>query len=72
MPLKEFDFFIDNKYVVEYDGSQHFTYSDRGWDTQEHFLRVRASDIEKNAYCFKRNIPIIRIPYDAEYGFKDL
>ena len=72
LPLKEFDFFIDNKYVVEYDGSQHFTYSDRGWDTQEHFLRVRASDIEKNAYCFKRNIPIIRIPYDAEYGFKDL
>ena len=26
----------------------------------------------KNKYCFEHNIPLIRIPYNAEYTFEDL
>lgn len=27
---KEFDFFVDNKYIIEYDGQQHFKYNGTG------------------------------------------
>ena len=69
---KEFDFFINNEYVIEYDGSQHFKFTDTGWDTKEHFERTRKSDLIKNKYCFEHNIPLIRIPYDVEYTANDL
>ena len=70
--LKEFDFYINNQYIIEYDGSQHFKYTGTGWDTKEHFERTRKSDLIKNKYCFDNNIPLIRIPYDAEYDLNDL
>lgn len=69
---KKFDFFIDNKYIIEYDGQQHFKYNGTGWDTKEHFERTRKSDLEKNKYCFDNNIPLIRIPYNKEYQLSDL
>lgn len=72
LPMKEFDFFIENKYVIEFDGSQHFKYTGSGWDTKEHFERTRQSDLLKNKYCFENKIPLIRIPYDVEYNFEDL
>lgn len=58
-----FDFFIDNKYIVEYDGEQHFSYSDFGWNTKEHFERIKYRDFCKNQWCQENNIPLIRIPY---------
>ena len=70
--LKEFDFYINNQYIIEYDGSQHFFFSGSGWDTQEHFERTRKNDLMKNKYCFEHNIPLIRIPYNKNYQFKDL
>jgi len=69
---KEFDFYIDNKYIIEFDGQQHFKYTGTGWDTQEHFERTRKSDLEKNQYCFNNNIPLIRIPYNRDYNLNDL
>jgi len=69
---RSFDFYINNQYIIEFDGSQHFFYKNSGWDTQEHFERTRQSDLIKNHYCFENNIPIIRIPYDAEYDLNDL
>lgn len=72
LPMKEFDFFIENKYIIEFDGSQHFKYTGSGWDTKEHFERTRQSDLLKNKYCFENKIPLIRIPYDVEYNFEDL
>lgn len=68
----EFDFYINSQYIIEYDGSQHFYYKGTGWDTKEHFDRTRKNDLIKNAYCFEHNIPLIRIPYDAEYTIDDL
>ena len=69
---KKFDFYIDNKYILEFDGQQHFKYSDTGWDTKEHFYRTHKNDLLKNKYCFDNNIPLIRIPYDMKYDLNDL
>lgn len=73
---KEFDFRIGTElekgYIIEYDGQQHFKYTGTGWDTKEHFDRTRQNDLIKNQYCFRNNIPLIRIPYDTEYDLNDL
>ena len=69
---KEFDFYINNQYLLEFDGQQHFKYTNSGWDTKEHFIRTHKNDLIKNKFCFDNNIPLIRIPYDAEYTLDDL
>ena len=57
-----FDFFVDNKYVIEYDGKQHF--ENCSWGGSEYLLEDNQKrDNLKNCYCFQKNIPIIRIPY---------
>ena len=53
-----YDFFIDNNYVIEYDGKQH--YVENSWESLD---IIQKRDVEKNLYCFTHNIPIIRIPY---------
>ena len=74
-PLK-FDFYIEDKYIIEFDGIQHFKYryeeNYHGWNNKENHLETRRNDLIKNKYCFDNNIPIIRIPYDAEYDLNDL
>ena len=53
-----FDFFINKKYIIEYDGEQHFHQT--GW---ENLTELQARDIFKTDWCKKNNIPLIRIPY---------
>lgn len=67
LPYKKFDFFVNNKYIIEYDGEQHF-YQKSNWD----YEATKKSDNIKNNYCFSHNIPIIRIPYNTEYNENDL
>lgn len=62
-----FDFYVNNYYIIEYDGKQHFLGSQ--WESLEN---IRAKDLEKNHFCFKNNIPIIRIPYNKNFTFNDL
>lgn len=73
---KKFDFHIgtnlEKGYIIEYDGQQHFFYTGTGWDTKEHYERTHENDLKKNLYCFRNNIPLIRIPYDANYTIDDL
>lgn len=72
---KRFDFYIEcnpKGYVIEFDGQQHFFYTGTGWNTKEHFERTHQNDLIKNNYCFRNNIPIIRIPYDVKYTITDL
>lgn len=72
-PHFRFDFYVENKYIIEYDGEQHFQpVSIFGGEKQ--FLKTKASDKAKNDYCFNNNIPIIRIPYHAlgDLQIKDL
>lgn len=58
-----FDFYISNSYIIEFDGEQHFNFKSSGWNTEEHFIKLRENDLLKNQFCFNKGIPIIRIPY---------
>ena len=66
-----FDFFIDNEYIIEFDGIQHF-HSFEHFGGKKKFILRHKHDLIKNKYCFDNNIPLIRIPYDAEYTLDDL
>ena len=54
-----FDFYVNNTYIIEFDGIQHFK-NESTWGT---LSEIRENDLKKNKYCFDNNIPIIRIPY---------
>ena len=57
-----FDFFINNAYIIEYDGEQHFVDKKNiGWDTT--LEEIQKKDAFKNKWCKEHNIPLIRIPY---------
>ena len=56
-----FDFYIENKYLIEFDGKQHF-YSNSYFGEQS-FKQTKKHDIIKNQYCKANHIPLIRIPY---------
>lgn len=62
-----FDFFVDNKYIIEFDGEQHF--KQVGFFN---FQTCHQHDLYKNQWCFSHNIPIIRIKYNDLYTFEDL
>lgn len=58
--LAKFDFYVNNKYLIEYDGEQHFY----GWSCDKDNLRVQQyRDNYKNQWCQENNIPLIRIPF---------
>lgn len=76
VPLR-FDIFIKNKkYIIEYDGEQHFRPTTFGGKIsgEERLKLNKEYDNIKNKYCFENNIPLIRIPfYDYEkITIKDL
>ena len=50
-----FDFYVDNKYLIEFDGFQHF-------DPISEWYRPEY-DKYKDQWCKDNNIPLIRIPY---------
>ena len=63
-----FDFAIFNEgklsHLIEYDGIQHFEYTDSGWNTKENYEKTKANDKQKNEFCKRNNIRLIRIKYD--------
>ena len=59
----KFDFYIDNKYFIEYDGETHYKYNLHGWHNEEQLKAQQERDIIKNQWCKDNNIPLIRIPY---------
>ena len=62
-----FDFWVNNQYLIEFDGSQHFT-AGHGWNNKEHLEATQKKDNYKNQYCKNNNIPLIRIPYTQLEG----
>lgn len=58
-----FDFFVNNKYYIEYDGETHYNYNLHGWHTKEQLQAQQERDMIKNQWCKENNIPLIRIPY---------
>ena len=63
--LARFDFYINNSYLIEFDGIQHFK-SSTGWNTQEKFEKTQEHDKIKSQWCKENNIPLIRIPYTQQ------
>ena len=57
-----FDFYINNSFLLEYDGIQHYQ-SSTGWNTQEHYNILKEHDELKNQWCKDNNIPLKRVPY---------
>lgn len=53
-----FDFYVNEQYLIEYDGEQHFIDSFYGT-----LNKIQQRDKIKNSYCKQNNIPLIRIPY---------
>lgn len=58
--LARFDFYINNKYLIEFDGKQHYI-KDSGYGAD--LENTQRRDKFKNEWCKKNNIPLIRIPY---------
>lgn len=59
----KFDFFVNNRYLIEYDGETHYMSSLHGWQTKEQLQAQLERDTIKNQWCKENNIPLIRIPY---------
>lgn len=68
LPLP-FDFYINNQYLIEYDGSQH--YDPNSFFNYEY---THHHDQIKSQWCKNNNIPLIRIPYTYydKLSLKDL
>ena len=58
-----FDFYVNNKYLIEYDGETHYQYNLHGWHNEDQLKAQQERDIIKNQWCKDNNIPLIRIPY---------
>lgn len=66
--VARFDFYVNNQYIIEIDGEQHyqptrFSKNISKEKAYQLFIKRQEKDNFKNNYCFKNNIPIIRIPY---------
>ena len=64
-----FDFFINNSYLIEYDGEQHFLKNTSIRFSEKEIKEIQERDKFKNQWCKENNIPLIRIPYTQ---FKNL
>jgi len=63
-----FDFYVNNKYLIEYDGVQHYKFQQNSdgtktWNTKEHYEQGKYRDEYKNKWCEENHIMLIRIPY---------
>ena len=63
-----FDFYVNNEWVVEVDGMQHYQPIDF-YGGKENFIKRQKHDQIKNLYCKQNNIPIIRLVYDTDKDF---
>lgn len=58
-----FDFYVDNKYLIEYDRETHYQYNLHGWHNKEQLKAQQERDVIKNQWCLDNNISLIRIPF---------
>ena len=49
--------------MIEYQGKQHYTCEQNGWNNKEHLLLTQKHDEMKKEYCKQNNIKLIEIPY---------
>lgn len=74
--LLKFDFYVNNNYLIEYDGEQHFFPNNFGsqQSDEERLTLQKEYDKIKNDWCKEHNIILIRIPYTKynDLSLKDL
>lgn len=58
-----FDFYVNNQYIIEFDGRQHIEETTGKCSNWWSLNYVQTHDKVKNIYCKEHNIPLIRIPY---------
>ena len=63
--LAKFDFWINESFLLEFDGEQHFNSRRKGWANEEKVSLNKERDNYKNQWCKDNNIPLKRIPYWA-------
>lgn len=64
-----FDFFIAERFLLEYDGIQHFepvSFNTKQEENHAQFLALQARDRIKTEYCKKKTIPLYRITYKED------
>ena len=59
-----FDFYVNETYLIEYDGQQHFK-SIKVFGGEERFKTTQETDKFKTQWALINNIPLIRVPYTA-------
>lgn len=57
-----FDFYVNDKYIIETDGGQHFKPVEI-FGGEEKFKQQVLHDNIKNEYCIRNKIPILRISF---------
>lgn len=57
-----FDIYVNNKYIIEYDGEHHLIPIEK-WGGEEELKNTQKHDQMKNQWCKENDIPLIRIPY---------
>lgn len=75
IPLLSFDFVFEyngRKYVLEFDGKQHFKRSDFFHPKEGDFPRKRLVDVTKTKFAIKLGYCVIRIDYRNMRNIKDL
>lgn len=74
LPLPfDFAFFDDNNKLIgllEYQGIQHFTCENHGWDKPDKFKIVQEHDKIKLDFCKKNNIKLFYITYTENINIK--
>ena len=71
---KRYDFCIvlhNNRLMIEFDGEQHFSPVEM-WGGDEAYQKQRITDLEKNEWCEKNRIPLLRIRFDQKPLIVDL
>jgi len=66
LPKKRYDFsfmYNDTKYLLEFDGCQHFEYNDFFHRSEEAFKEKRAIDVLKTQHALQNGCSLIRIDY---------
>lgn len=59
----KFDFYVNDEYLIEYDGETHYRFNLHGWHNEEQLIAQQERDMIKNQWCKDNNIPLIRIPH---------
>jgi hypothetical protein len=64
LPKRRFDFYLPQQNrLIEFDGRQHFEFTENWHQSEIEFELSQQRDQEKNNYALSNNISLVRIPY---------